>query len=199
MKRDLVKINKSSFISYEADLNLIIRKLFVENKPYSDELKRLLIINTSDCLDTTNAKYREIINSKSVADLKKEGYIKTTPKMSQGEHEEVKSYIIITMDDFFPNATNPKFRDCVINFDVICYNEYWDLTDYRIRPMRIMGLIDGILNEEKLTGIGTLHFRGATMFHLGHEFTGYTLSYQAVHGEDDLEVMGTAEIERKND
>ena len=29
----------------------ILRKLFIESRPYSDDLKRLLVINTKDCLD----------------------------------------------------------------------------------------------------------------------------------------------------
>ena len=54
---------KSSFLSCEKDTEAIIRKLFVESRPYSDTLKRLLLINTKDCLtDLTNPKYLEIIN-----------------------------------------------------------------------------------------------------------------------------------------
>ena len=41
----------SSFLSCEKDLQEILRKLFVESQPYSDELKRLLVINAKDCLD----------------------------------------------------------------------------------------------------------------------------------------------------
>ena len=41
----------SSFLSCEKDLQTILRKLFIESQPYSDALKRLLVINTKDCLD----------------------------------------------------------------------------------------------------------------------------------------------------
>jgi hypothetical protein len=46
MKRDtiLTKPITSSFLSCEKDTELILRKLFVENKPYSNILKRLLVI-----------------------------------------------------------------------------------------------------------------------------------------------------------
>ena len=60
MKRDLVSTKKiiSSFLSCEKDFEEILRKLFIENRPHSDELKRLLVINTKDCLDDkTNAAY----------------------------------------------------------------------------------------------------------------------------------------------
>ena len=42
---------RSSFLSCEKDTESIIRKLFIDSRPYSDYLKRLLIINTSDCID----------------------------------------------------------------------------------------------------------------------------------------------------
>ena len=34
---------KSSFLSCEKDLETIVRKLFIESKPYNETLKRLLI------------------------------------------------------------------------------------------------------------------------------------------------------------
>ena len=49
-----------------------------------------------------------------------------------------------------------------------------------------MGYIDGILNECKLTGIGTLNFIGANEIVLSEELAGYCLMYRAVHGDDDL-------------
>jgi hypothetical protein len=55
MKKDLIRFDlKSSFLSCEKDAETILRKLIVESRPYSDDLKRLLVINTKDCLDKTN-------------------------------------------------------------------------------------------------------------------------------------------------
>lgn len=188
MKRDLIRTTPltSSFLSCEKDTDTILRKLFIENRPYSDILKRLLIINTKDCLDNLeNPKYIEKINSMSIADMKKEGYFKLEPKIKMEEHEDVKSYIIISYDNFTPNATNPEFRDCTISFDIICHTDYWDIGNYRMRPIKIIGYIDGILNETRLSGIGTLHFMGANELILDENLSGYTLMYRAVHGSDD--------------
>ena len=71
MKRDnaLAKPIKSSFLSCEKDAETIIKKLFVSSQPYSDELKRLLVINTRDCLDNSNEKYNEIVKNTSVKEL----------------------------------------------------------------------------------------------------------------------------------
>ena len=64
MKRDLVltKPLTSSFLSCEKDTETILRKLFVESRPYSDTLKRLLLIPNKDALDnTTNETYNKKI------------------------------------------------------------------------------------------------------------------------------------------
>lgn len=186
MKKDLaIKQLKSSFLSVEKDIGTIINKLFIESRPYSDMLKRLLMINTKDCLENQTDVCRELIANTSVKDLKEKGYIRIIPKLDFGEHEEVKSYILITMDNFTPNAENPEFRDCTITFDVICHTKYSDLGDYRIRPLKICGYIDGILDKTRLSGIGILNFVGANQLILNEELQGYTLMYRAVHGSDD--------------
>lgn len=189
MKRDLVSTKKivSSFLSCEKDFEEILRKLFIENRPHSDELKRLLIINTKDCLDDkTNTAYLEKLKVMSIARLRKDGYIKLEPKISIPEHEEIKSYILISFDNFFPNATNPQFRDCTVTFDILCHTDYWDIGNYRLRPLKIAGYIDGILNNARLSGIGTFQFAGCNELVLDQTFSGYTLMYKAIHGSDDI-------------
>ena len=178
---------KSSFLSCEKDTEAIIKKLFVDSRPYSDLLKRLLVINTSDCLyDMTNTKYIERINNMTVQKLREEGYIRLEPKIPFGENEEVKSYIRISFDNFTPARNNEYFRDCIVEIDIICHPEYWDLGNYRQRPIKIAGYIDGILNKSKLSGIGTLNFIGMNEIILDENLAGYCLMYSAVHGADDI-------------
>ena len=178
---------KSSFLSCEKDLETIIRKLFVDSRPYSDKLKRLLLINTDDCLfDTTNPAYIEKINSMSISDMREKGYIKIEPKIPFGENEEVKSYILITFDNFTPNRENEYYRDCIIEIDIICHTDYWDVGNFRVRPLQIAGYIDGILNGAKLSGIGTLDFISCNELVLSKELSGYCLMYSAIHGVEDI-------------
>lgn len=175
----------SSFLSCEKDIETILRKLFVESKPYSDILKKLLVINTSDCLDDAHKQvYQEIINKKSLRDLKDEGYIRLAPKITMGEHEEVKSYLIIGFNNF-TSTSNDEFRDCIISIDIMCHTDQWDLGNFRLRPIKIAGYIDGILNKARLSGIGRLEFISCTELLLDENLSGYTLIYRAVHGSDD--------------
>lgn len=177
---------QSSFLSCEKDAEIILRKLFIESRPYSDDLKRLLVINTKDCLDDkTNPIYLEKIQKTTLPDLIEKGYIKLSPKLNFGEFEEVKSYILISFDNFVPNAKNPQFRDCTVTFDIMCHIDNWDLGNYRERPIKIVGFIDGILDNSKLTGIGTFQMMGCNQLILNEDLAGYTLMYKAIHGSDD--------------
>ena len=175
---------KSSFLSCEKDQETIWRKLFIENRPYSDYLKRLLVINKRDCLDKTNVEYRKIIENFTVNSLMDSGYLKVVPKLSFGEHEEVKSYILLEFDDFLP-TNNPQFRDCTVSFTIVSHLDYWQMNDYKLRPHQIAGYIDGILDGSKLSGIGTLNFMGASQIVFNEYLAGINLRYIATHGTDD--------------
>ena len=176
----------SSFLSYEKDLETILRKLFVESQPYSNNLKKLLVINMKDCLDNDCEIYRNAIKDMSLAKLRDDGYIKTEPKIAMNQHEQVKNYLIFTFDNFRPNVKNPQFRDCTVYIDVLCHTNQWDLGNFRIRPLKICGYIDGILNKARLSGIGTFQFNGCNELILDETLSGYTLSYSAIHGTDDV-------------
>lgn len=188
MRKDLIRPNiRSSFLSCEKDTETILRRLFIESRPYSDTLKKLLIINTKDCLTAQDEKLnymQEKINLFSIKDLIDNQYIRLSPKLTFGEHEEVKSYILISFDNFTPNETNPEYRDCTVTFDIICHTDYWNLDNFQLRPLKIVGYIDGILNETKLSGIGRFHFMGCNQLILNEDLSGYTLMYRAVHDVD---------------
>lgn len=188
MRRD-TRINEnqfsSSFLSCEKDIEEILKKLFITSHPYSEELKRLLVINTKDCLENDGETVLKTLNQMTLPQLRKQGYIKLEPKIKIKEHEEVKTYIIISCDNFVPNATNPYYRDCTVTFDIICHTDYWDLGNYRLRPLKIAGYIDGILNNARLSGIGTFQFLGCSQLILDENLSGYTLMFQAIHGNDD--------------
>ena len=188
MRIDGIKKIESSFLSCEKDVETILKKLFIENPRGGEDLKRLLILNTKDCLDNRESEvFNKTLQDKGkVSLLIQNGYIRLAPKITMPEHEEIKSYILISFDNFTPNANNPEFRDCTITFDIICHTDYWDLGNFRQRPIKILGYIDGLLNNARLSGIGTLNFMGVNQLILNEHLSGYTLMYRAIHGSDDL-------------
>ena len=165
---------KSSFLSLEKDMNLIVDKIFK-----NERLKRLLHYTTKDALDRKNLTADE-----TLALFGKN--IKLVPKLTVDN--TVLNYIIISFDNFTPSG-NPEFRDNIIEFDIICHFDQWNLKDFSLRPYKIAGEIDSMFNGKHLTGIGELQFLGANQMILTDEFAGLCLMYQAVHGEEDKKNM----------
>ena len=212
MRKDLITFKPlfSSLLSCDKDVEKILKTLFISSKPYSDILKRLLIINNKDCLDSSKQSYKEIIDSYSLANLIDKGYIRLNSKISRGTHEEIKTYILVSLDDFRPNSKSAHYIDYNINFDIVCYNDAWVLNDYRVRPLMICGYIDGILNSLtqdnqrldkthqshiKLSGIGQYEMLGCNYTILNEDLAMYTLSYSGSHFIEDIGKIGQVPIE----
>lgn len=170
----------SSFLSCEKDTEIILRKLFMSSDPFSSQLKRLLVVQNKDALD----KEYDMSNY-TVKKLLEEDYINLNPIIKLPEHDQIKSFIGLHFDNFTPNNTNPEFRDCMIQFDIVCHHDYWDLGNFRQRPFKIMGIIDGLLNNTKLTGIGEINFIGASKALFNDDWSAFALTYMAIHGSDD--------------
>lgn len=172
---------QSSFNSCQKDLKEILKKIFVESIPLSTQLKKLFIINSKKCLEADDS----LVQDYDLKRLREEGYIKIEPKLQFEEHSEVKSFLIIEFNHFEENATNPYYKDAIIEISVICYTDQWDIGDFQIRPLKIIGYIDSILNGARLSGIGQLNFLSADEMILNEDLSGYMLRYAAVHGVDD--------------
>ena len=171
MKIEGFKIPKSSFLSVEKDMNLIIDKLLANKR-----LLRLLKYTTKDCINQPNPSEDE--------ELEMVGKnIKSVPKLTVDG--SVLNYVIVNFDNFTPNMTNPEFRDNIIQFDIICHYDQWQLAEGQLRPYRIAAEIDSMFDGSHLTGIGTLNFIGASQMIVSDEYAGITLLYNAIHGEED--------------
>ena len=164
---------KSSFLSIEKDLD-VLTGLMMKN----ERLKRLLYYTVPDALD----KGLPNLTSEQSIELFKKN-IKIVPKLYIDG--SVLNYIIISLDNFTPNATNPEFRDNIVSFDIICHFDQWQLEDNELRPYRIAAELDTILDNQRLTGIGKVEFLGASQIILNDEFGGLSLMYSVTHGEED--------------
>lgn len=175
MKIDGVKIPKSSFLSTEKDLEIVVNHLCK-----NERLKRLLYYTTPDAIDKPN------LNDEQMIQLFKKN-IKLIPKLYVDG--SVLNYVVISFDNFIPNNTNPEFRDNIIEFDIICHYDQWHLKDYQLRPYRIAAEIDSMIDKTHLTGIGKLEFLGGNQIILTDEYAGLCLMYTAIHGEEDKKFM----------
>lgn len=180
MKVEGYQYPHSSFLSVEKDMGIITNMMLKNNR-----LKKLLYHTTKDCLN------RPKLTEDQTVDLIGKN-IKMVPKLTVDG--SVLNYIIITFDNF-TRTENPEFRDNIIEFDIICHFDQWQLQDFQLRPYMIAAEIDTMFNEKHLTGIGTLNFLGANQIILTDEFAGLCLMYRAVHGEDDKKHSPTEKSE----
>lgn len=175
MKKIVYSFPKSSFLSMEKDMEIIVSKIIQNNR-----LKKLLHYTCKDCLeqpDLSMEQTHELFGKE----------IKIVPKLYVDG--SVLNYIIINFDNFTPNTKNPEFRNNVIEFDIICHFDQWHLKDFELRPYKIAAEIDTLFDKQHLTGIGELQFLGATQIILTDEFAGLCLLYEAIHGEEDKKFM----------
>ena len=171
MKIENYQFPKSSFLSVDKDMSIITDYLMK-----NDRLKKLLHYTTKDCLDRpklTDDETLELFGKN----------IKIVPKLYVDN--SVLNYIIVSFDNFTINRTNPEFRDNIIEFDIICHFDQWQLKDFQLRPYKIAAEIDSMLDGQRLTGIGKLEFLGANQMILTDEYAGLCLMYSAIHGEED--------------
>ena len=166
---------KSAFLSVEKDMGIITNRLLQNNR-----LKKLLYYTTPDAIDKPN------LTSAQATELFGKN-IKNIPKLYVDN--SVLNYIIINFDNFTQNRKNPEFRDNIIEFDIICHFDQWQLKDFDLRPYRIAAEIDSMLNKQKMTGIGLLEFYGAKEILLTDEFAGLCLMFKTYHGGEDKKEM----------
>ncbi len=175
MKIERFSLPHSSFLSMEKDMSIITDKILS-----CDRLKKLLYYTSPDALDRpslTIEQSNELFGKN----------IRIVPKLTLDG--TVLNYIVITFTDFTINPTNPEFRNNVIEFDIICHFDQWQLKDFQLRPFRIAAELDSMLDKQHLTGIGDLLFAGAKKININDEFCGVCLKYLAIHGEEDKKGM----------
>lgn len=165
---------KSSFLSVNKDMRLLVDKILSNQR-----LKKLLYYQVKDPLSKPNLTEKETLSLFG-------NQIKMVPKLYVDG--ELLTYMIISFDNFIESA-NPQFRDNVIEFDIICHFESWQLEDFDLRPYRIAAELDSMLDKQKLTGIGLLEFLGASQIVLNSEYAGLCLMYRAYHGGEDKKAL----------
>ena len=182
MKIDSYHPPKSSFLSINKDMKLLVDK-FLSN----DRLCKLLYYTSKDSLEKPNVSDEEKIDMFGKQ-------IRLVPKLYVDT--PVLNYIIISFDNFI-ESINPEFRDNIIEFDILCHFDQWQLKDFDLRPYRIAAEIDTMLDKQRLTGIGLIEFYGAKEILLTDEFAGLCLMYKTYHGEEDKKPMPTPPEQEK--
>ena len=174
MKIDSYHPPKSSFLSINKDMKLLVDKIMA-----NERLCKLLYYTDVEALNKP-----KLTDEQKISLFNKQ--IRLVPKLYVDT--PVLNYIIISFDNFV-ESDNPEFRDNIIEFDIICHFDQWQLKDFDLRPYRIAAELDTMLNKQRLTGIGLIEFYGAKEILLTDEFAGVCLMYKTYHGNEDKKPM----------
>lgn len=172
MKHDFYVQPKSSLLGMPKDAAIIIDRMLS-----NPNLLKLLVYESRDWKDKpvpTGAQIEELFTSHQISSV---------PKVKIDNKE--KTYIRLTYGSIVRNGYNPEYRDNTFGIDIICHYDNWDLGDFELRPYRVAGEIDAMLDKTHLTGIGELEFISAVPYIYNEEFAGVSLTYLAIRGHED--------------
>lgn len=173
MKHDFYVQTKSSLLGMPKDAAIIVDRILS-----NPNLLKLLVYETRDWKNQptpTGEQIKELFSSHQISSV---------PRVKIDNKE--KTYIRLTYGNIVRNASNPQYRDNTFGIDVICHYDNWDLGDFELRPYRVAGEIDAMLDKTHLTGIGELEFVSAVPYVYNEEFAGVSLTYLAIRGHEDL-------------
>lgn len=176
MKHNSYEYPKSSLLGMPKDAAIIIDRILS-----NPNLLRLLVYETRDW------QSQPLPSGEQIKELFTSHQISSVPKIKIDSKE--KTYIRLTYGTVIRNASNPEYRDNTFGIDIICHYDNWDLGDFELRPYRVAGEIDAMLDKTHLTGIGELEFVSATPYVYNEEFAGVSLTYLAVRGHEDQKIL----------
>ncbi len=163
---------ESSFLILEKDFERIANRML-----QNPRLLKLLYYREADALKRPN-----LTAEQKASLINKE--IKIIPYLAIDKDCPI--FVIISFDNFTPNSNNTEFRDCTVNFDILCHPDHWNLGNFQLRPYKIAGEIDAMFNKSKMTGIGELQFMGANNLVLNEQLMGLTMIYRSIQSTEDV-------------
>lgn len=174
MRIDTYKFPKSSLLGMQKDASLIMERILS-----NQNVLKLLAYNGRDWQQKPN------VTSEMIKEMFETKQISSVPKIKIEKPE--KTYLRLIYGSMVRNTTNPEYRDNTFGIDIICHYDNWELGDFDLRPYRLAGEIDSMLDKTHLTGIGELEFVSASPYIYDEEFAGVSLTYLAIRGHEDLQ------------
>lgn len=144
----------------------IITKKIISN----DKIVKLLKDTSKDALSSL-----EPITQQDRLSLIKDKYITLVPYLPK--EEEVKSYLIISFDDFSPTVGTDKAMDYTMSIDVLCHRDLWTMSGLCPRPYLIMNEIKKEFHMAKLDTWGPAVFVGAPSLVANDSYMGFSMLF----------------------
>ncbi len=155
-----------SFALIGMQLDIITNKILK-----NDKIVRLLI-NTSRGADSDTTPITPVDRMSVIKDK----YITLVPYLEK--EEEIKSYLIISFDDFTANPATDKAMDYTMSIDVLCHRDLWIMDGLCPRPYLIMNELKKEFHMAKLDTWGPAVFVGAPSLVANESYMGFSLLFQ---------------------
>ena len=134
------------------------------------EIRKLLYYTTEDALEKSEVSYTKI-----------DDYISLFPIYNLNQEPYNKSnFITINLIDFVPEEDD--LYEGILQITVISKNTDWQLKDNKIRVLRLAGLIQKLLNNQKFDASHKLNFISLKMVRMDEEYSGYNILFEIYEG-----------------
>ena len=125
------------------------------------------------CNMSNNPLNEELNNDENFLDFQS-GIIRTTPKVN---FSELKRGVVTIIPYYGATEDNSSFSLVGINFNVFLPIDKWQINSLSQRPYLIMSRLYQVLNNSRVTGIGTLRHEGFELDIISDEISLHTLKF----------------------
>lgn len=148
----------------------------IKTKLLSDEKLRKLLFH-----DSNNA-----LNMLAPSELEVDNYITLKPIFEFENKEEYNqnSIVNVYVTEIIPTDNETSFTG-VLQINVACNIDIWDLLDNKIRPIQICNRIIKLLNKKKFTISNNLELSNMTDLIINKKMIGYALLFEITDGSGE--------------
>lgn len=150
----------------------------IKNKLLADEtIRKLLFHDSNNALNMLAPQLKEV-----------EEYITLRPIF---EFENKEDYMQNSMINIYTTQVSPdeenNFINSLIQINVVCNGDKWELIDNKIRPMQLCNKIIQLVNNCKFTVSNKLVFNTMTDLIISKKVYGYALLFEITDGSGKIE------------
>lgn len=161
-----------AFQGISKDMSIIVERILS-----NQNVLKLLEYNVRDW------KSQPSVTNEQIEKMLENEQISPVPRLRI--EKQRKTYLRLNIGTVVPNANNPEFFDNTFGIDILCHYDDWNLGNFQLRPLRIAGEIQSMLDKTHLDGIGVLNFITMSPVVYNAEYAGVSLTYLAVRGHED--------------
>ena len=143
----------------------------------NDTLRKLLYCDTPDALECEAPKAKEVNK-----------YITLKPVY---EFENKEDYNQSSMINIYTTQIDPadegRYTASVIQINVVCNTDVWELDDSKIRPLRICEEVIRMVDKAKFSASNKLELATITDLIISKKMFGYALLFDLVDGSGEID------------